>query len=372
MQRVKSEERPDCAAALAVSEQLNALLLAALSPDPDLRPRLEDLVAGLREHAGSAPPIVVVGSDIPAGPPRATAGATTSPPPEGAGDPRRTPAWRWLLGAAAALAVLAVGVVLVSGSGSDDTEPERDEAAGGPDPTASTTTQSTVLVPRPTPRDGVSGPRPLQDPSLTDTSATLRASINSFAATSTLPVVGNAPLQELTGDTLGFGQLPAVLDYASSNKETTDECLRVVLNDLVIVGAAGTLWLDESTIVQVLAVQLDTEQRARQYFWSTSLFLGLRDEHCDGWPADRIAVDPEELEVVRTDFEVPGVGDELVTVINEEPGFRGTEVGVAYESVFRIGDTVIVANVGFLRAGSGADEAAAAAAISEVATAFGG
>lgn len=217
----------------------------------------------------------------------------------------------------------------------------------------------------------MSAPRPLQDPAETDTSATLRANINSFAAGSTFPVVGTAPLQELTSDTLGFGQLPAVLDYASSNRETTDECLRVVLNDLVIVGAAGTLWLDESTVVQVLAVQVSSEQQARQYFWSTSLFLGLRDEHCARWPADRIAVDPEDLEVVRTDFEVPGVGDELVTVINDEPGFRGTEVGVAYESVFRIGDTVVVANVGFLRAGTGAEAAAAAGVIAQVAAAFG-
>lgn len=371
MQRVKSAERPDCAAALAVSEELNALLLAALSPDPDRRPRLKDLVAGLREHAGSAPPLISVGSGVPSGPPRATAGATTSPPPTGSGDPRRGTAWRWLVGTAAMLAAIVVGVVFISGSDSDDLEPDPDEAAGGPETTASTTTQSTVLVPRPTPRDGVNGPRPLQDPSVTDTSPTLRANINSFAAGSTLPVISKPPLQELTADTLGFGQLPAVLDYASSNKETTDECLRVVLNDLVIVGAAGTLWLDESTIVQVLVVQVASEQQARQYFWSTSLFLGLRDEQCDGWPADRIAVDPEELEVARIDFEVPGVGDELVTVINEEPGYRGTEVGIAYESVFRIGDTVIVANVGFLRAGTGADEAAAAAAIAEVATAFG-
>lgn len=82
MQRVKSAERPDCAAALEVSGHLNALLLAALSPDPARRPRLEDLVTGLREHAGAAPPLISVESGVPSGPPRATLGATRARRPQ--------------------------------------------------------------------------------------------------------------------------------------------------------------------------------------------------------------------------------------------------------------------------------------------------
>jgi hypothetical protein len=216
----------------------------------------------------------------------------------------------------------------------------------------------------------VANARPSTDSSLVDTSAILRAGVNAFAAGSSFPVLAQPPLRELTGAELNYGKLPATFDYTSTNRLTTTKCLQVQLDGMVVVGAAGGVWSDGSQLVLLNVVEMPTEQLARRYFWGTSMFLGLRDDQCDGWPADRIAFNPDDLEVNRLDFPIEGAGEDAVSVVNDEPTLGGISAGIAYESATRVGNIVIVANIGFAGSGADADPATAAAVISEAIAAF--
>ena len=375
MQRVKSEERPICAAAVQHSAELDALLRSALSTDPVARPRLGELVAALQVHAGSASPIIDLGFTDPPRAPRPTGGAATSPPPlVGAGTTQRgdrSAPWGRVLAVAAVVVVGGIlGTVALMSS---DGEPETVEAAPGstgiPASTTAAPTTSGDLA-RPTRLDGVANARPSTDSSLVDTSAILRAGVNAFAAGSSFPVLAQPPLRELTGAELNYGKLPATFDYTSTNRLTTTKCLQVQLDGMVVVGAAGGVWSDGSQLVLLNVVEMPTELLARRYFWATSMFLGLRDNQCDGWPADKVAFNPDDLEVNRLDFPIEGAGEDAVSVVNDEPTLGGISAGIAYESATRVGNIVIVANIGFAGSGADADPATAAAVISEAIAAF--
>lgn len=374
MQRVKHEDRPSCAAALRHSAELDALLRSALSTEPAERPRLGELVTALRVHARSASPIIDLGFTDPPRPPRPAGGAATSPPPlVGAGTTQRgarSVPWSRVLAIAAVVVV--AGIVGVAAVVSSNDEPDTVTATPESDEESPTSEvpPTTEGVTRPTRPDGVANARPSTDSSLVDTSAILRARVNSFAAGSTFPVLSQPPLRELTGVELDYGELPATLGYTATNRLTTTECLQVQVDEMVVVGAAGGVWSDGSQLMLLNVVEMPTEQLARRYFWATTMFLGLRDDQCDGWPADRIAYNPDDLTVDRVDFAVEGAGEDVVTVINDEPSLGGISAGIAYESATRVGNVVIIANVGFAGSGAAADPATAAGVIAEAIAAF--
>jgi hypothetical protein len=140
---------------------------------------------------------------------------------------------------------------------------------------------------------------------------------------------------------------------------------------MVVVGAAGGVWSDGSQLVLLNVVEMPTEQLARRYFWATAMFFGLSGSQCDGWPADRIAYNPDEIRVDRQDFPVEGAGEDIVTVINDEPTLGGVSAGIAYESATRVGNIVIVANVGFAGSGAEADPDTASQVIAAAIAEFG-
>ena len=142
------------------------------------------------------------------------------------------------------------------------------------------------------------------------------------------------------------------------------------MNDLTVRGAAAAVWLDDRQVVYVIAVQTGSVEEARRYYWATTLFIGLRDTHCDGWPEDRIAVDPDDLEVSRSDFDLATPTDDVLTAIDGDPDIEGIEGGISYEAAFRVEDVLIVATVSWPLDSAGADPATATAVLDDVVAAF--
>ena len=381
MQRVKDTPCPTSLAASAHSSELELMLRSAMAKTPADRPTLDDVVAVLEQFASdnssvklapdAARPVIAPTSGPATGlpptdhpqtdPPKnrsSSAGATA-----GASPSRRRP----LLIAAAVVALLA-GAIAVWASTADDAE----VAADGDDPGATTTITSDTAPIAPDPRlpDGVSDAMLIEDPDINDTSGILRSKLNAFGAASDVPAVAAGPVSELTGEDLEFGRLPARLDYAATNGLDTTTCLRVIMNDLVVRGAAAAVWLDGRQVVLVSAIQTDSVIEARRYFWATTLFIGLRDVHCDGWPENRIAIDPDDLAVTRADFDLVTPTDDVLTAIDGDPDIEGIKSGISYEAVFRIDDVLIVASVGWQLNSEGADPAAAVAVLDDVVAAF--
>jgi hypothetical protein len=299
-------------------------------------------------------------------------GEVTAPPPEPRGGGLPKP----LLALAGLLLVLVVGAVLWATLGGSD---EDDEAAADDSPatTTSTTPPDTAdTVPgttgstTPAERvDGVSNARSAEDPELVDTSDALRARIDAFAAASSSTSVKTKPIAEQGGIELDFGTPPAVIDFAATNIARTPTCRKVYLDGLTVQGAAATVWFDGEQVVLVNSVQLGDELAARRYYWATTMFLGLRAEHCSGWPADGVALNPTELGVDRVEFPVTGA-DEVFTMIDPVPKVQVVKTGPAYQSVLRIGDKVLIVSVAWLEGDPDAGPAPASAVVDEVVAAF--
>lgn len=201
---------------------------------------------------------------------------------------------------------------------------------------------------------GIEDAEPLHEPGLRNTSALLRSRIDEFAATTAAPSVRNASLRvPRDSKALEFGETPARVDYGGVNRLFTPSCYRMVLNDVVVLGAAATIWSDGSSFTFVNAGQFRTEEQARQYFWAASLFVGIDNGHCSGWPPSGVAVDPVDLSVERDDFRLETTADELITAVDDGLEIEDFTAEVAYETVARIGNTVIVAVTGNLFESSG-------------------
>ncbi|MHB1138439.1 MAG: serine/threonine-protein kinase [Microthrixaceae bacterium] len=384
MRRVQDSPSPSSPAAAAVDPGLDELLRRAMAKDPAERPSLEELVAGLGgyasalEHTTGGAPLVV-----PARPHsgRATSGAPTADPhphphpgpgSSGSGSSSRPRTLRLAL--VGVLLVLLGGLVVwgATRDRDDSAAPGAERAAAnGPTTTDESTTDGGAADPSATTattsapshdsrRDGVSDVRPADDTGLSDTSGVLRSRIEDFAASTDQSLVRNSvTTQAVSADKLGFGSLPSRVDYAATNAANTTECLRILVDDLVIVGAAGSLWFDGQRALGLNAVEFETELQARQYAWSTELFFGIGDKHCSGWPADRVAVDPTDLVVDRRDFSLDAPGTSWVAAIDDEPNMAGFDGGILYQVTVQVDTTVLVASVSSISDGLAPAEAGA-------------
>jgi serine/threonine protein kinase len=373
MRRVSETPCPPSAVAASVSPDLDDLLMRALAKRPEDRPTVEELVSGLGRWASASP--LALGETTASA--IASTGPPTAPPPQDppatAEDPDRGSRStqgqrRRVLAAAVTLLIVVVGAAVLLARASTDSE---DDASADVTTSSSSTTTSSVSTATPPPRTpGVTNARPSDDPELTDTSGLLRARLNAFAGASTVPAVQAGPKDEPDGVDLKFGVPPAVFDYAASNDSTTSECLKLYLDDVTVQGAAAAVWFEGEQLVLVNAVQMASELQARQYYWSTTMFLGLRDEHCDGWPANQVAVNPTDLTVDRTDFEISTDPDDLYTMIDDSPQVAVIKAGIAYQAVLRIDDVVVVVSVVWAQGAPGAGPAEAATIVDGVVSAF--
>jgi len=377
MNRVRSTP---CPRADHASEELDGVLRAALAKDPGQRPTVTGFVAALRSLPGGdghARPLLEVpaGGALPADRPSSgsptgdvpaaqvvgvgadlVTGADSAPPPR-----RRSP----LLGVSVVAAVVSV-VALVGGYlafGSDDDAAESDPVVLDAElPDGDGTTDGSITPP--TIRDdvdlGVTNVRSAWETGVTDRSGMLRSRIRAFAARTTAPAVtATTGALDQDGRQMGFGDLPAMIDYRADNKQGSSECYQVFIDDMVVLGSAGTVWTDGSQVVVLNAVEVADEQQARQYFRAAALFMGLGDEHCSGWPTDRIADNDPDVAVERSEFELQAPVDEQVTSIDDDPELGEIAGAIAYQSVARIGNVVVVAGVGWITdaAAGGAAEA---------------
>lgn len=389
MHRVQSAPAPSADAAPGPMDEL---LQRMLDKEPDRRPELDEVMERLRGLAGSTmtdgvqlpvDELAVVGTPItgamlgdptqdpdePAAPSASASGSvaasasgSVAPGAEPAGA-RRRPRGSMRLAALALLAVggLVAGVALAARDADnpgDDGVPRDAAASSG----------STTTLPPPFHTDhrldGVNSTEPANDPSLTDTSGVLRVRLDSYAAESSNPATKG--LRRSQGaDELDFDDLPARVSMAASNRYDTTECRRVLLDDVVVAGAAGSAWTDGSDVVVASVMQLATEQEARQYYWATTMYMGLGDDQCDGWPPDQVAVNPDELTVDRKEFEVSTPVDAYASAIDDKPDFDFVTGGIAYQAVAHTGDLVMVVGVGSL---SDDVQVAPASAIAEVNT----
>jgi hypothetical protein len=372
MRRVQASPVPSSPAARAVSPELDDLLRAAMAKDPAARPPLATFVEQLRRHAGTAdlrldatarvdrrapssgpatedPPVVV---GMAAGSSEAEVGSGP-----GAGTAERRDGGRSALGRRRAAIAAVVALVLVAGG--FVWMQRQTDAASGDDERADTTSTSpppsSDAAPDPTEPPpvipkiaGVSGLEPIPDPGMEDTSPALRDLVDAFAATSSDPAVSTASPVQFGAPALDLGTPPSRFDYLAGNTETTPECRQVFLRDLTALGAAGSWWSADGEVVLVNVVQLGSELEARRYYWATALILGLRAGECSGWPADGVAVDPDDLTVDRQDVAIE-VGDdvEVVTAIDRSPDEDPMQDGIAYDAVFRVDDLVVVASAGY-------------------------
>ena len=376
MQRVKDTPCPTSLAAAAHSTELDLVLRSAMAKAPADRPELGDVVAVLEQFASDnaavtlppdrTRPVITPTGGPETGPPPTDPPLTGSDSADGAGRALRSRRRPVLI--AAAVSALLVGAVALWAAAADDAE----VAADGDDPGRATTSTTAAAPVEPEPRlpDGVSNEAFVQDPDINNTSGILRSRLNAFGAASDVPAVTAGPVRELDGEDLDFGRLPARLDYAATNGLDTTKCLRVIMNDLTVRGAAAAVWLDGRQVVYVSAIQTGSVAEARRYFWATTLFIGLRDTHCSGWPEDRIAVDPDDLEVTRSDFELATPTDDVLTAIDGDPDIEGIKGGISYETAFRVDDILIVATVSWPLDSAGADPATATAVLDDVVTAF--
>ncbi len=176
-------------------------------------------------------------------------------------------------------------------------------------------------------------------------------------------------VQEVGGPELDYGDLPARVDLAAGNETMNPECSDVLLDDLVVVGAAGSVWFGGTQAVIINAVQTDSAESAEQYYRLSSMYIGLGEGQCSGWPENGIAEDPDRLGVDRLDFELTSRPDDLMTGIGSEENFGSVEdLGVIYQSLSRVGDLVLVANVANVSRGT--DPATFVAIIDEAIAAF--
>lgn len=268
-------------------------------------------------------------------------------PAGGAGPaPRRLPKRLVGIGATALAAIVAVVVVLLGSSGADDRA-----ALDISSPSTSTEAPATAATPStlPFPEDGVIGARMLAGSSLSDTSPSLLEKVEEFERANPVPWLQPEHRREtIDARRLNWPGTPSNGAFASSNGLTNSHCRRVQLSSVNLVGAAGYTWFDGSSHGgMVNAVQFATAKEAQQYYWASTLFLGLRPGQCRGWPEGAVAVDPERLEIERMDFPINGPADDLMT----SAGVEGTplhEQGVrsAYHALFRVDDTVVLANIG--------------------------
>jgi tRNA A-37 threonylcarbamoyl transferase component Bud32 len=348
MQRVREEPCPRSVAAASLGDELADLLCAAMAKRPEDRPSLAEFAAGLAAHGGDAEHPLHLPLPRPErrwpdpSPPHL--GADTTEPPTG----RRRRA-RLIAVAGAALAVMGVGVAALALSSERAATPERVVSASG-GPGAPTSVAGASTVPAPGVPDGVSNPRPVDRGGLRDASGALRSAINAFAADASAPALqpGGVRIDRNAAE-LGFGVLPSMVDYAGTNALTSDRCTRVVVRGLETTGATASIWLANNQVVYVTAFEFADEADARSYFWASSLFLGIPDDHCEGWPPGGIAVDPDDLRVDRHDFDLdlgtdPG---DLVTVINDDPVIENLSVGIVYQGAARVGSRAVIASVGW-------------------------
>lgn len=365
MRRVQESPVPSSAAARAVAPELDELLRAAMAKDPAERPPLAVFVEQLGAHAGTAdlrldatasvtrrtPSSGPVTADPPAtaGPAAGSFGASggggtdsaASGGTAGDGRPVRF-GRRGPIAAVVALVLLAGGFIWVqSRSETESGDSERIAATTSTAPPAA----STLDVPE---QAGVSGLESVSDPDLEDTSPTLRARLDAFAAASEDPAVTAATPVQLGAADIDLGAPPSRFDYLAANTGTARGCRQVFLRDVVALGVAASWWAADGEVVLVNAVQMDSELHARQYFWALSLILGLRDGQCGGWPADGVAVDPDDLTVDRQDIQVQvSDGVDLVTAIDRAPDEDLMRNGIVYDAVFRVDDLVVVASAGY-------------------------
>jgi serine/threonine protein kinase len=366
MHRVQSTESPSASNAPGDMDQL---LQRMLAKDPAERPALDEVVTTLRQVTGSpARPQVrlpveqlgVVGTPVtvptlgePTGDPVASA-APTGRPSDGSGEEEPTRRVPWRLGAVAVVVVVALvsAFALAGGDGDADQDqdrPSNESPDGSPGDSEDGSTPTTLPPPFHTDGrlDGVNSTEPANDPSFTDTSGVLRARLDTYAAETSNPATKG--LRSGRGaDELEFGELPARISMASSNKYDTTECRRVLLDDLIITGAAGAAWTDGTNVVVANVVQMGSQQEARQYYWATTMFMGLGDEQCDGWPDDQVAINPEELTVDRQEFPVGAQVDGYASAIDDNPDFGFVQGGIAYQAIVHRGDLVMLVSVGAL------------------------
>ncbi len=407
MRRVQTTPCPPCIAAAAVDPALDELLSAALAKQPEDRPNIDEMVDGLSRFSGTddrrvgpipvprrtGPSAGLAGAgSITSDPP----GAATSAPGSGSGsgsesgsgsgsgsdDPAERPRPRSgrvvTLAAAAVIALLVVGGivgVVASRDGGDEPDPaertvaEQSVASPDGDSTDGDSTDGVATTEPPRRADGVTNVRRAQMQGLRDDSGMLRDRIDRFASTTSASAVRESTVRnDVTGEDLDFGRLPAELDYAATNLLGNEDCGRIYLDDVIITGAAGSIWSDGRQIVLVNAVELHTELEAQQYYWSTALFLGLGQGDCAGWPRKGPAVNPEDLTVTRRDFPLSTEIPEVLTVIDDTPDLGGIDTGIAYQALSRIGRVVLVISVG--SAPDGADPAVATAVLDEALAAF--
>ena len=350
MQRVLEESCPRSAAAASQGDELADLLSAAMAKRPEDRPSLTDFAAGLAAHWGGTDQPLHLPLPRPErrwpdpSPPHL--GADTTEPP--AGRRRRT---RLIAVAGAALAVMGVGVAALALSSESATPPVRVVSASG-EPGTQTRAPGTRALATPEISDGVSNPRPVDRGGLRDTSGALRSAINAFAADASAPALQPGGIRiDRNAVQLGFGALPSTVDYAGTNALASTRCTRVVVRGLETTGATASIWLANNQVLYVTAFEFADEADARSYFWASSMFLGIPNDHCDGWPPGGIAVDPGRLRVDRRDFDLdlgaePG---DLVAVINDDPVIENLSVGIVYQGAARVGNRVAIASVGWTK-----------------------
>jgi hypothetical protein len=351
MHRVQSAPAPSAEAAPAAVDEL---LQRMLDKQPERRPELDEVVATLRGLAGSTmadgvqlpvDELAVVGTPI--------TGAMLGDPTEDPDPPavvplepgsgtdtaarRRGP--EWVLMVVAVLVAIGVIAAFALGGGDD---------ANVVEGSTSTESTSTQAAPNHTDDrlDGVNRAEPANDPSLTDTSGVLRARLDTHADESEFPAFDGQIRTNQDASYFRFGELPARVDMAASNAYDTTKCRRVLLDGIVVTGAASSIWSDGRHVVVASVAQLADEQEARQYYWATTLYMGLNDDQCDGWPEDQVAQNPDELTVDRQEYEVDAPVDDYVSSIDDHPDFGDVQGGIAYQSIARQGDLVIVVGVG--------------------------
>lgn len=74
------------------------------------------------------------------------------------------------------------------------------------------------------------------------------------------------------------------------------------------------------------------------------MFVSLQNEHCDGWPSNQVAVNPEDLTLDRIEFPIKWSTDDLFTMVDASPNVEVIKAGVADPTVLRVEDVVVVVN----------------------------